>query len=382
MERIDMKTVCEQNQCVACGACADICPKGAIRVEDHLTYSQAVIDEEKCVACDMCHRVCQAIHPVPLRSAQKWYQGWAVDEEIRAKSSSGGLAAAISRAFVQNQGSVCSCVFEKGEFVFQFAEQEAEVSKFRGSKYVKSNPAGIYKQIKARLDKKEKVLFIGLPCQVAALKSYMGGQPEGYLYTIDLICHGTPSTQVLDKFLQESDTDIKNIENISFRKKTSYNISFESNCKEAPKLSLAGLEDIYTMSFMRGICYTENCYQCVYAQEQRCSDMTLGDSWGSELDLEEQNKGISLILCHTEKGADLLNMSDVVLKDVNIDKAVMANTQLRMPCPKPRTYPIFWDCMKKGRRMSYAMFRAYPKAMIKRIFILITTGLKGGYKHE
>ena len=38
--------------------------------------------------------------------------------------------------------------------------------------------------------------------------------------------------------------------------------------------------------------YTENCYSCRYASQSRVSDISLGDSWGSELSEEEKKKGI------------------------------------------------------------------------------------------
>ncbi|MBO4798910.1 MAG: 4Fe-4S binding protein [Candidatus Methanomethylophilaceae archaeon] len=47
-----MVTVLE-SECVACGACADICPNGAITIED-----VAVIDVDKCVDCGACVDEC------------------------------------------------------------------------------------------------------------------------------------------------------------------------------------------------------------------------------------------------------------------------------------------------------------------------------------
>ena len=76
--------------------------------------------------------------------------------------------------------------------------------KFVGSKYVKSNPIGIYSKIEEHLKAKEKVLFIGLPCQVAGLKNYIKRLDKSFqdnLYTVDLICHGTPSPRLLEQFL-------------------------------------------------------------------------------------------------------------------------------------------------------------------------------------
>ncbi len=43
------------SDCVACGACADVCPQDAIAIED-----VAVIDADKCVDCGACVDECPA----------------------------------------------------------------------------------------------------------------------------------------------------------------------------------------------------------------------------------------------------------------------------------------------------------------------------------
>lgn len=43
------------SDCVACGACTDVCPQGAITVDD-----VAVIDADKCVDCGACVDECPA----------------------------------------------------------------------------------------------------------------------------------------------------------------------------------------------------------------------------------------------------------------------------------------------------------------------------------
>ncbi|EKC67501.1 beta subunit, partial [human gut metagenome] len=151
-----------------------------------------------------------------------WKQGWARDTLVRSSSSSGGVAQAIERAFVRTGGIVCSCAFEKGTFGFMFAESEKEVEKFKGSKYVKSNPSGIYKKIKEYLIAGRKVLFVGLPCQVEAVKCYVGEKHDNSLYTVDLICHGSPSPKVLDMFLAQYDIDTPKLSDIQFRNKNNF----------------------------------------------------------------------------------------------------------------------------------------------------------------
>ena len=109
-----------------------------------------------------------------------WREGWAANPEIRMKSSSGGFATAITLAFVNSGGIVYSCSFINGQFIFTSANSEDGVKKFIGSKYVKSNPKGVYKNILMNLEKNKKVLLLGLPCQIAAAKNYVGDHVKNY----------------------------------------------------------------------------------------------------------------------------------------------------------------------------------------------------------
>lgn len=325
-----MSFVCEKDQCAGCMACVDICPKSAITVTDSLSAFNAVIDENKCIHCNACHNVCQENHPAELREPKMWQQGWANEETIRAHSSSGGLATAISLAFVKSGGVVCSCTFKDGDFVFAAAEKEEDIQNFSGSKYVKSNPVGICNTVRRYLKKGQKVLFIGLPCQVSSMRNFVGKLYESNLYTIDLICHGTPSPQVLNIFLEQYGYSLDQLDSITFRLKTHFMM-----CGNEKSIITYGVSDKYSIAFLNSLIYTENCYNCHYARKERVSDLTLGDSWGSELPMEEQKKGISLLLSQTDKGNELLKMADAHLEDVDLDNAIKNNHQLEYPSIEP-----------------------------------------------
>ena len=355
-----MKTVCRIDQCAGCMACVDTCPKAAVEIAQGLGAWNAVINEEKCVDCGLCHRVCPQNEAPAFHEPQKWYQGWAEDEEIHRRGSSGGVATALALAFVKNGGAVCSCVFDNGEFRFRIAEAEAEVLRFAGSKYVKSNPQGCYTEIKALLKAGKKVLFIGLPCQSAAAQKYVGSQYAKELYTVDLICHGTPSVQLLDKFLQEKKYELSSLEELKFRDKCLFQISVKGKPVLTP-----GLRDAYTLAFTQGLTYTENCYHCPYARKERVSDITLGDSWGSELDEATQKKGLSLILCQTQKGIDLAESSGLKLLPVDLDASVAGNDQLQHPSQKPGCREAFLRGITAGKSFHSLIAKCYPKQYYK-----------------
>lgn len=359
-----MKTVCERNQCAGCMACQDICPESAIAVEDSAGACSAVIDETKCIRCGACYAVCPNRAEAVLRSPALWKEGWAADGETRRTSASGGMAAAIERAFVERGGTVCSCAWDGEAFSFAFAERVDELEAFRGSRYVRSNPAGAYKRIADQAASGKKVLFVGLPCQAAAVRRVVGENPN--VYTVDLICHGAPSPEVLGLFLREHGVDPSRVGRLDFREKTRFGLRADGRRVAAV--------DAYMTAFFEAATYTESCYTCRYARLERAADMTLGDSWGSKRPRRERKRGISLILVQTPKGRELLDMADAVVGDVDLDEAVRANQQLRCPAARPARRDAFIKAMEAG--FERAVRRFYPVAYAKGAIKALGCGLR------
>lgn len=362
-------TVCELNKCTGCAACLEVCSKHAITIKDSLKAYNAVIDNEKCVSCNACHTICQNNSPILIKKPENWYQGWAKDKDQRLKSSSGGVATALAKYFVANGGVVCSCIFRNGEFIYNFAESLDDVDQFTGSKYVKSNPTGIYRKTKEYLLNNKNVLFIGLPCHAAALKKFVGEKnSEENLYLVDLICHGSPSPKNISLFLDNKGINIKGLKQIAFRKKGLFRVIQDGRFIEIPEIY-----DSYTLAFLNGINYTDNCYSCHYAKLERVTDITIGDSWGSSLSAEDIKAGISLMLCQTEKGLNLVKEAGIELIDVNLDNAIVHNHQLEHPYVKPRTYDKFFSVLLKtsnyDKAVKASLTRTYINQHIKRILV-------------
>lgn len=353
-----MKTVCSADQCAGCMACIEMCPKQAIQICDNICDYQAIIDEEKCVDCNLCHKICQALHQPVFREPIAWYEGWTTNTVIREKTSSGGIATELAVSFIKKGGVVYGCVFESGEFVFSHAKTVTDVWKFAGSKYVKSNPYGIYKEIKNNIYSGIPTLFIGLPCQVSALKNVVGDNNN--LFTVDLICHGTPSPKILAKYMKDLGYDLMMFKSISFRSKTSFRLEADQK-----QIIPYGAQDYYTMAFLDSTTYTENCYSCKYARRERIADITLGDSWGSQLPSDIQMKGVSLMMCQTEKGHELLKTCAIIMHDIDLERSVQYNHQLRHPSTKTAWRDSFFKGLIAGKSFEALMFQFYPKRFLK-----------------
>lgn len=367
-----MKTVCENGKCSACMLCAQICPRQAIRLEETLSNCRAVIDEERCSRCGACSRACPSMIKAERFESRLWTQGWARDEHIRRTGASGGAAAALAQAMLERGGAVCSCRFDGGVFGFHMADTFEEAKKFSGSKYVKSDLRNAFEAIRARLLRGQEVLFIGLPCQCAAVQRYVNDKQDG-LIAAELICHGTPSRALLDLYLKQHGKALSSLKDVSFRRKGTFGLSDEKN-----PLMKFGTRDAYTIAFLESLSYTENCYHCSYAQRKRAADITLGDAWGSDLPAEEMKRGISLILCQTEKGEKLVREAPIQLFSIDSDTAAAHNKQLRAPSVMPSKREKFFRELEQNGNFDRAVLKCCPGAIGKQMLktVLIAVGVR------
>lgn len=344
----------EKNNCCGCGACVNICPKNAISLfEDESGFLYPKIDKEKCINCGLCKKNCAYQNNENLQKSIKTYAAMCSDDNILINSASGGVFAALAREFINDEGIVYGCSLEKEEenLVPKIIriDNVDDIQKIQGSKYVKSLMLDTYINIKSDLKNGKKVLFSGLPCQISALKRFLQSINTDNLFTIDIICHGTPSIKffndylkLLEKKLQAKIYDFKfrdKSEGWGLKGKVYY---YNKYGKPKNKLIMSNLSSYYSL-FLKSEIYQESCYSCKYARQDRTGDMTIGDFWGIEKTYPnylmrnggelDNKKGISCILVNTEQGKKLVdNYSRLLLKKSStLENIILDNEQLNKP---------------------------------------------------
>lgn len=334
-----MKNINEVKNCYGCFACMSKCPKQCISiVKDKLghLYPHA---NEKCIECNACLKVCPSINPNKLNIPSEVYAAVGKNNKITDKSSSGGIATILSREIILSGGIVYGCAFQK-EFDFKHVRCEnlADLEDLKGSKYVQSDISKVYRGIEKDLKYNKKVLFIGTPCQVAAIKSYF--KDNNLLYTVDLICHGVPSVKILKESLP-SIVIREGIDSIRFRVKEKYQISLYKENKLLYTRPLS--KDLYLKGFFTSLFNRESCFSCQYTKKDRIGDITLGDFWGLDDIKFKAYKGVSLCMINTDKGGTLYSSinTNIISSQHKIDEAVKGNKPLNHPSLKTLNVKLF-----------------------------------------
>lgn len=353
--------ICQKDKCTGCYACYNICHKKAISFnEDDFGFIYPHVDKEKCIDCGLCKKICPQINDkLKMIQPNKVYAAYSNDNQIREKSTSGGLATIISKEILSQGGVVYGAanLFEKKEFEYIRIDDEKKLYTIQGSKYVHCYVKDAYINAKGDLLQRKKVLFIGTPCQIAGLKAFLMKEYDN-LYTIDIICHGVPSQKLLFEDLKYNNIAKKNFDIVRFRNRMGYNLSIYKNKNDFennnPTKSIYANLDYFFKNFLRGNIFRENCYSCKYANDNRISDITLGDFWGLNKDskaYDDERLGISVVICNNIKGEILFSLikNEITFDERTYDEAKKFNEQLKHPMKKSKQYYIFREnYLKKG----------------------------------
>lgn len=306
--------ICDDSVCVGCALCADVCPCGAITAEqDRFGFIRPKIDPALCVSCGKCTSLCPAVETVRGNGALSVFASYALDKDVRKKSSSGGVFRLLADDTLASGGVVAAVGFDPSfHAVYKIADNSGALDELMGSKYTEARADGIYKTVKDILSGGRRVLFVGTPCRAAAMKNYVGECEN--LLTVDFICHGVPTGRLLEKYLE----GFSNIRYISFRDKKRGWDEFSMRIDSDNPSSRSLYSDPYLRIFLDNAALRDSCYDCRFKKDGYRSDITLGDYWGlfSKIPSMNDDRGTSAVVIRTKAGEAAFSRIKEKMKNV------------------------------------------------------------------
>lgn len=341
-----------KKDCCACGACFNVCSKNAIDiVEDEYGFTFPRINENLCVKCGACKKVCAFQNIEEQNEPIVTYVAVSHNTDIK-KSASGGIFASFGKSIIENGGVVygvsLECIDEMMTPIHIGIDNLDELVKLQGSKYVQSFIGCTYSEIKNQLNTGRLVLFSGTPCQVGGLKGYLGNKCYENLLLIDIICHGVPSSNLFQSYINTLEKKIKGkIADFIFRDKTNGwglngKFTYIKRNKKYSKI-LPSVESSYYQAFLKSQIYRESCYSCKYACKNRPGDITIGDFWGVQKEHSEllitnggainEVNGVSCVIINTENGKKYFDKfkKGLCYFQSDFEKVARGNAQLNHP---------------------------------------------------
>lgn len=408
--KADMKAllnrVLKNDLCSGCGLCSSIADDDAIRMRisadgyrrpflNPAYVDRPVADQaggeafaQACPALTLDIRPYKTEHYHPIwGEVLATLKGYATDDEIRRAGSSGGVISALADHCLK-AGLV------DGVIQIQASDEDplanvAVISRSRdniiassGSRYAPASPAEALKWVAMST---EKYLFVGKPCDVAAVRQLQARDPrlkENLPYLVSFMCAGTPSLagthQVLDKLGVARD-DVS---------------AFRYRGDGWPGLTKATLNngDARTMT------YNESWGQVLNRHLQtRCkicpdgigefADIVCADGWEGDdkgYPSFEEREGNSLILIRSEKGRALFGNAEAAgvvraepfdtesifaiqpfqyYRRTTILPRLLAMKLLRFKTPRYRGFELMKGMRKIGL---YQSFKAFTGLLVRR----------------
>ncbi len=345
-----------EKECYGCGACAEICPKKCITMkEDEKGFLKASIDLAQCIDCGKCEKVCVADHQNKSQviRARKAMYGFNTNADKRNSGTSGGVFLELAAACFQKGFLIAGCVWDENwKPKHVLTDQWEVVQKMQRSKYAQSDLHEVLNPIKAALKDGKRVLFSGTPCQIAAVKKYVG-ESDNITY-VGLVCHGVASRSVWRMYLDSLQKEHGTIAKLRMREKSGgwTKLSLFVEFLNGKQIILSKPENGQFMQcFQERLYVSERCLSCQYKGESIEADIIIGDGWGQNPVAKsmEDGKGLSCILVLSEKGYALWREVEHAFctKETEADVVVHGNPRLlTASSPNPRSGKFYREISK------------------------------------
>ena len=381
-----------KSNCTGCGACFNICPKDAITMQcDDCGFYKPVIDKDKCVNCGLCEKICPLDNYKSNNIEQpKVFAFQNKDEETLYKCASGGAFALFAKHIIEQGGIVYGVIYDENIVACHSrTDNLTELEKMLSSKYVQSDTKDTFKQAKTDLENGKKVLFSGTPCQIAGLKSYLQKDYEN-LITVDLVCHGTPSPLIFEKYKKEISKKLKKDEkiiNINFRSKINgwnpYSICVSTNKKE---LYIPAKDSIFMKLFLSDLSINSSCSDCMYNKIPRIADITVGDFWGVNQYNQDlnNNKGLSIVLINSLKGFEFYNkvVESNISTEIPLDAVVKYNKNIVTSSKSHPKRQDFFEDIKNGTSLKSCVKKYCREPLYIHLYRLLPQFAKDFIKYK
>lgn len=317
-----LQDIVNNRLCTGCGTCALLAPAHIVMAE--------TVDESRRPKCSQdlppeldqflagaCPSVGDRGTDVSSPVAQAWgpvlevWEGYATDENIRFKGSSGGAVTALSLAAMQDAGfagtlHVKACLANPKLNEARLSKTQSELIEGAGSRYA---PASVADRLDLVANAEGACVVVGKPCDIAAVNKVGELRPDVVRntgLTISIFCAGTPSHKGTDALLDHlAKPDDAELTSLRYRGNGwPGNMTAEWTHK--------GFKASSSTSYAIGwgnILQKHRQWRCMTCADHtgEVADLSVGDPW--QTPTEEGGHGKSLIIVRTERGQMMLQQA-------------------------------------------------------------------------
>ncbi len=343
-----MPQLAPKDRCTGCSACANGCPKNAIHMlPDREGFLYPTVTDA-CIQCGHCTHICPVLKQREPRPEPAAFAVWNPDEATRRLSGAGGVFSLLAEFILDAGGVVFGAALDEELRVrHTVIKDKSELHRLRGAKLVQSRMDDAYARVRYYLEQGRRVLFTGTPCQVDGLYRYLGEHPEKLL-TCDIFCSGVPSPGVWEHLLhsmayikRQKPVSVSFCAKLDGEKDRRFRVEFEGGASYDAPLP----KSEYGYGLHRRLFLRPACHRCPYMTTDRVGDLSLGHYTGLPKDwlIEEQKKGVSLLLINSAKGAHMFDTLPLKKEKRPLSEAVAGNAALSAPAEQSEERTAFFE---------------------------------------
>lgn len=342
-----LQDVVDWDLCTGCGACFYACTEGAVSLINIETVGiRPRFDSVSCASCTRCLSICpgysvevkQPLTVIPettngdyeIGPALEVWEGHASDQEIHFQASSGGILSALALYCLEqeNMGFVLHAGMDETVPWTNKTHQSknrSDILARTGSRYAPASPCDGLKAIE---DSTQPCVFIGKPCDVAAVGKLREQRPalsKNLGLVLTFFCAGTPNTKGTLDLMKELEISPEATNKVRYRGE-GWPGRFKVQYGTPPaEKSLSYMESWGKVSSYRPL----RCHLCPDGMGS-VADISCGDAWSEFQD--DGNVGLSIVIARTPRGREILHRAKVAnyvtLRPVTSSAALGAQTNL------------------------------------------------------
>ncbi|MEM7742791.1 MAG: Coenzyme F420 hydrogenase/dehydrogenase, beta subunit C-terminal domain [Pseudomonadota bacterium] len=313
--------IVQRNLCTGCGACAGLFPDQIQMTDDPSTglrpvvantpegYRAATQAVDACAGQGMDHTTL----PTTDRIDNDWgpvlatWEGWAADEEIRHRGSSGGAVTALTTFMIETSEAagvahITASDDDPTRNESRISRDRAGLLRGAGSRY---SPAAPCEQLGNIAAGEEQIALVGKPCDIASAKRASQFSPAlaanlGPL--IAIFCAGAPSRKGTEALLTRLGVpEEADVNSIRYRGE-GWPGTMQATYR-MPNGAIIHSDRLTYAQGWGGVLQAERPWRCRICADHtgEFADISVGDPWHSP-PKDEAAPGRSLIVARTERG--------------------------------------------------------------------------------
>ncbi|SHL48615.1 polysaccharide pyruvyl transferase family protein [Fibrobacter sp. UWEL] len=305
----NISSIVNNDYCVSCGACAQVCEKKAIRYVFKDGLFTPTIDAAKCINCSACTKVCPSNEidipstygtlDLEFKQSPTCFSAYSNNETIRQHSASGGVATTVVNGLLQKKEYRKAYLLEYNNFQghanLKAITHAQDVFKSAKSKYIPASIGCVIDDIKK--NNINDSIVVGTPCQILAIKRSLKHYKNNncHILFIGLFCDKTLNYNIYSYY----ESAYGKYVSFNFKNKQAGGwpgntlIETKDGCKQIDKSVRMSLKPYFQLN---------RCRYC-FDKLNQLSDISIGDCYLPHL---EDPKGISSVIIRTELGSQAI----------------------------------------------------------------------------